>query len=340
MNVTRWILRKIRGIDKARLNKHIETISKNTGKSKLYIKADIFINFLTRGCGYTDYFRGDYINLSKKEKDTFVTAKKFYKILAYLNNPKYTVLLNDKLVFNQYFKKYLKRNYINLKIATLEEFKEFLENQEVVFAKTPIGEGGHGVKKIIVKNYEVENLYHKLKEHGQFLVEEAIVQSKELNEINPNVVNSFRVITLVDKDGKIHLLNNALRINQDETAIIGCTNDLYCSFDKDGKINSNVIDDYGNIYESHPLTRKKFKDVCIKDVQKAFDMCIEAHKEILEVRYIGWDVAFSEKGPVIVEGNEYPGYGLIQHYKLKNSKTGHLKEIEDVLGEELKKIKL
>mgnify|MGYP007097243657 CR=1 FL=1 len=60
---------------------------------------------MTRGCGYTDYFRGDYINLSKKEKDTFVTAKKFYKILAYLNNPKYTVLLNDKLVFNQYFKK-------------------------------------------------------------------------------------------------------------------------------------------------------------------------------------------------------------------------------------------
>ena len=58
------------------------------------------------------------------------------------------------------------------------------------------------------------------------------------------------------------------------------------------------------------------------------------------MRYIGWDVAFSEKGPVIVEGNEYPGYGLIQHYKLKNSKTGHLKEIEDVLGEELKKIKL
>lgn len=199
MNVTKWILRKIRGIDKGRLNKHIEIISKNTGKSKLFIKADIFINFLERGCGYTDYFRGDYINLTKKEKDTFVTTKKFYKILAYLNNPKYTVLLNDKLVFNQYFKKFLKRNYINLKVATLEEFKKFLENQDVVFAKTPIGEGGHGVKKIIVKNYKVENLYRELKENGQFLVEEAIIQSKELNEINPNVVNSFRVITLVDK---------------------------------------------------------------------------------------------------------------------------------------------
>ena len=160
-------------------------------------------------------------------------------------------------------------------MATQEEFKKFLENQDVVFAKTPIGEGGHGVKKIIVKNYKVENLYRELKENGQFLVEEAIIQSKELNEINPNVVNSFRVITLVDKDGKIHLLNNSLRINQDETAIIGCTNDLYCSFDINGKINSNVIDDYGNIYETHPLTNKKFKDVCIKDVKKAFQRLLK-----------------------------------------------------------------
>lgn len=340
MSVRRWIMKKIRGIDKERMNKHLDVISKNSGKSKLYIKFDIILNFLTRGCGYTDYFRGDYINLTKKEKDTFVTAKKFYKLLSYLNSEKYKVLLNDKLVFNKYFSEYLKRDYINLRESSISDFKKFLKGKDIVFAKEPIGEGGHGISKIIVsKHKDIEKLYNELIQNKQLLVEEAIIQSDDLNEINPNVVNSFRIITLY-KDGEVYLVNNALRINQDDADVIGCTNDLYFSLNEDGKIDSNVIDDYANVYDVHPMTGKKFSEVKIKGVKEAFEMCKEAALKIPQVRYIGWDVAFSKKGPVIVEGNEYPGYGLVQFYKLKNKKTGHLKEISDILKDEMDNIKL
>lgn len=340
MSVNSWIVRKIKGIDKERMNKHIDIIAKNNNKSKLFIKFDIYLNFLTRGIGYTDYFRGDYINLTKKEKDTFVTTKSFYKILRYLNSDKYKVLLNDKLVFNKYFNEYLKREYINLRESSVNEFEKFLDGKKVVFAKTPIGEGGHGVSKIVTKDYkDIKKLYKTLVSKKQYLVEEAIVQSKDLNEINPNVVNSFRIVTLY-KDGKAYVINNALRINQDETDVIGCTNDLYFSLDESGKIDSNVIDDYANVYEYHPLTKKKFSEVKIKGVKEAFEMCKEAAEKIPQVRYIGWDVAFTENGPVLVEGNEYPGYGLLQFYKLKNKKTGHLKDISDILGDEIKNIRL
>jgi len=182
-------------------------------------------------------------------------------------------------------------------------------------------------------------LYNELLEKQQFLVEDAIIQSRDLNEINPNVVNSFRIVTLY-KDGEVTILNNALRINQDDSDVIGCTNDLYFSLGEDGKIDSNVIDDYGTIYDSHPLTKKKFKDVQIKGVKEAFDKSIELARKIPQVRYIGWDFAFTEDGPVLVEGNEYPGYGLFQFYKLKNKRTGHLEEIAQVLKDEMSQIKL
>ena len=68
---------------------------------KSYIVFDMIINFITRGCGYTDYFRGNYINLTSSEKDTFVTAKSFYKFLSYMNDKKYQVILNDKIVKNK-----------------------------------------------------------------------------------------------------------------------------------------------------------------------------------------------------------------------------------------------
>ena len=88
------------------------------------------------------------------------------------------------------------------------------------------------------------------------------------------------------------------------------------------------------------MTNKKFSEVKIKGVKEAFEMCLKLHKKVPQIRYIGWDVAFTDNGPVLVEGNEYPGYGLIQHYALKNSKTGHLKEISDVLKDEMKNIKM
>lgn len=340
MGVNRWLLHKFSDINTERMKKHLDIIQKNSGKSKAYILWDMFLNFLTRGSGYTDYFRGNYIEATSAEKDTFVTAKKFYRILEYLNDESYIVLLNDKLVFNRYFNDFLKRDYINLRESDAEDLKRFMRGRDVVFAKITNGDGGHGISKIKVSDVkDYEAFYNELVKKGQLLVEEAIVQSETLNRVNPHVVNSFRVITIY-KDGRVYLVNNAMRINQDETDVIGCTNDLYFSLGADGRIDGNVIDDYGNVYDAHPLTGLKFSEFRIDEVGEAFDMCIQAHRRIPQVRYIGWDIAFSDKGPVLVEGNEYPGFGLVQHYKLKDKRTGHLKEISDILGDEMKNIKL
>lgn len=340
MSVGKWLLNKFKDINHDRMNKHIEIISKNSGKSKFYILCSIGWNFLTQGTGYTDYFRGNFIELTSKEKKTFATAKRFYKLIEYMNDEQYSIVLGDKLLFNEIFKEYLKRDFINLRKSSVEDFKAFLSDKTTVFAKETNGECGHGISKIKVAEIDdIEALYNKLVENNQLLVEDAIIQHDDLNQINPHVVNSFRIVT-VYKDGKAKVISNALRINQDETDVIGCTNDLYFSLGADGKIDSNVIDDYANVYDTHPMSGKKFKDVYINGVDEAFRMCEQAHLRLPQVRYIGWDVAFSVNGPVMVEGNEYPGYGILQFYKLKDKRTGHLKEVADVLGDEFNQIKL
>ena len=123
---TKRMLRKIQDLNFKKMNTIVDIISKENNKSKLYIKFDIFKNFMKRGIGYTDYYRGNYINLTKKEKDTFVTAKSFYKIIHYFNNYEYICIFHDKLIFNKFFKEYLKRDYLNLKNCTEQEFLEFL----------------------------------------------------------------------------------------------------------------------------------------------------------------------------------------------------------------------
>ena len=171
-----------------------------------------------------------------------------------------------------------------------------------------------------------------------FLVEEEIKQHKELDKINPYSVVSFRIVTLV-KNNKAYLLANALRFNLDEAVATGCS-DAYFRLNEKGKVCSRVVDDVANVYEEHPLTHVKFEDLTIPYVKESFDMALKAALEVPEVRYVGWDIAITPNGPVLVEGNEYPSYGVVQYYLFNDEKTGHLKQIADILGDEMKEIDL
>ena len=41
-------------------------------------------------------------------------------------------------------------------------------------------------------------------------------------------------------------------------------------------------------------------------------MVKEAAKKSTHVRYVGWDVAMSINGPVLIEGNQFPGHDIYQ----------------------------
>lgn len=146
-------------------------------------------------------------------------------------------------------------------------------------------------------------------------------------------------MTLV-KDGKSYILANALRINIDDAVAIGCS-DAYMRLDENGKICSRVVDDVANTYEYHPMAKIKFSTVKVPYVKEAFDMALKAALLVPEVRYVGWDIAFTPNGPVIMEGNEYPSYGLVQYYLFNDEHVGHLAKISEILGEEeMKKMNL
>ena len=40
--------------------------------------------------------------------------------------------------------------------------------------------------------------------------------------------------------------------------------------------------------------------------------CFKAAMEIEQIKFAGWDIAITESGPVIVEGNDYPSYDFWQ----------------------------
>ena len=102
MTLKSMMYRKVKAINYEKLNQLASDIAKRNNKTKGYVKRDMIKNFLTEGIGYTDYLKGDYINLTKEQKKTYVTTKSYYKILEYLNNSDYTACMSDKIIFNIY----------------------------------------------------------------------------------------------------------------------------------------------------------------------------------------------------------------------------------------------
>lgn len=339
MSIEKFMASKVKEINYKKLNQLAHDIAKRNNKSVFYVKCSMIKNFLQYGIGYTDYLKGDYINLTKEQKKTFVTTKSYNRLLKYLNNTKYDATMSDKLIFNKIFRDYIKREYIDLRVTSLEEFKKFIKNKKNIFAKPPTDFGGHGIRKIAVKEIkDVEKLYLDLKKNKLNLIEEEIIQHPELDKLNKYAVNPFRVVTLV-KDGKSYVVGNAIRINIDDNAVVGCQ-DAYMRLSEDGKVSSRVVDDVANVYEEHPIVKIKFDEVRVPFVKEAFELALKAALLVPEIRYVGWDIAITKDGPVLLEGNEYPSYGLVQYYLFNDEHEGHLKTISKILKEEMKKIKL
>ena len=79
-----------------------------------------------------------------------------------------------------------------------------------------------------------------------------------------------------------------------------------------GKIIEDAINKEGKIFSEHPLTKTKIEGFQIPCFDEAKQMVVEACKLSKNIRYIGWDVAITKNGPILVEGNQFPGHDIYQ----------------------------
>lgn len=320
-----------------RLKHTIDIVKKeNPTKSKLYIFIHIVYSVLVYGITFAEYRKANFINLTKEQKKDVLVRREYVKLVKYLDNEKYSTIFLDKILFNKIFKKYIGRDFIDIRNTSLNDFIKFVENKETFFVKRHDGCGGVGINRIINKDIDYKELYNKLFETKQYLVEETIVQHPYLEKINSKAVNNIRIVTLV-KDGKAYILAKVLRLSDGLEEVISC-HDIMQSLDENGNGIGPAYDDEFVHFLKHPTSKFEFKTTKIPYMKEAIKLAKEAALEIPEVRYVGWDIAISEKGPIIIEGNFFPSTGLHQFYKL-NKDFYFKKQLKEILKDEYNNIK-
>ena len=127
-----------------------------------------------------------------------------------------------------------------------------------------------------------------------------------MNILSDNSVNTMRMFTFY-KNGESYFLQAVLKIGNGGVVDNFSSGGMYTYVSDTGDVYVEAIDKNDNIYSTHPISNHKIVGFKVPLFNEAVELVKEAAKVIPEVAYVGWDVAISENGPVIVEGNCFPG---------------------------------
>lgn len=211
---------------------------------------------------------------------------------------------NNKLTFRDtIFEIYSKKEFL----AFLELFFNTV-NVDRIFCKPVNGMMGRGIF-ILNKNTcnNIEDQFVKLVFSQKYIFQEVIQQHEALNKINPYCINSLRVISYQTDEKKVEILTGVLRVGANK-AIVDNTHagGILTSFNmKNGKLNnegSQLIDYGGGIFYKHPETGIVFEGFQIPYFDDVKDIVVKA-SALLDLPLLGWDIAITPNGPVIIEVN-------------------------------------
>ena len=267
----------------------------------------------------------------------------------------------------------LKSNTDLFKNEQFIKFKSFVSKHLVIFAKPNDGQCGKGIQKIDIisldsffekngieytkqstasKNTKYEKdklkndsddlytekikaLFNYLCENKLYLIEEPIIQHDKMNLLNSSSVNTCRIVSLMNNKDEVTILASFIRIGNGVNVVDNFNSGgMTAKVDvESGKICESAINKEGKVFENHPLSGTKINGFEIPFFEEAKQMVCDAAKSSKNVRYVGWDVAITNNGPILVEGNQYPGHDIYQvAEKLDESSVGVWPRFKKAMG--------
>ena len=248
---------------------------------------------------YTKAFRRNRDRLNRKGlrgsvvgimEDKFM----FYKTMKGfgLPVPEVFAFINNGVLFD-----------VELNRISLEDLKD----RKDYFLKGSYGMKGKEVTHI--EDFEqLKSAVAKLPK-GDFILQERIVPSAEAKRLYADCVNTVRIITVrqVGEEprvfAKFHRMGSVKTGNVDNWSSGG----VAVGINDDGSLKDIGFYKYdtpGGRTDRHPDSGTVFATYRIPDYDKAVALALKAHKCFHNLFSCGWDVAITENGPVLVEGND------------------------------------
>lgn len=308
-----YMMKRAAKMDYGAMLKTANMLHKKTGKSRIWLLADMAKCAARYNAGYIDYKIAEMYRLNDAQRATQITRGISNSIVARMNDKKFWHFFDNKTEFNQLFSAQVKRGWLNLLEASEEDFAKFLEGRGDIICKPIDGSSGQGILKCTPEEYgDPKALYQRLREAGIGIVEDKVIQHPAIAALCPTSVNTIRVATLLG-DKKEGIVYAYIRIGNGKVMDNVDCGGMAAPVDiETGVITGVGANKAGETYEIHPMTGTKIPGTQIPYWEDVKTMCLNAMHVVPQVRFVAWDVAITEDGPVFIEGNSFPSHAIPQ----------------------------
>ncbi len=305
-------------------------------KSYPTVIKEVIVLSLTKGY-FPLYYFGRYLyrkNITNYRD--YLTLKEYYSIIysKVYNTPEYVYILDNKLCFALFCEKnnlpVPKTVCYNMKNTFLgaDKKKEIKSKDELIgciknvfekfdydkiFMKTVSGSGGKGVYLFTKGNVDAipDTLFKKIIE-GTCIYQESVTQHKDLNVLYPNSINTIRIDTYIDDSDQVHILSAGIRMGTGDNYVDNVSSGgLFVPADPEtgklGKYTFQAMIHGGKKHTHHPDTDVEFLGFQIPFFKEVKELCLNLVEHIPN-RLVGWDIAITPEGPIVIEGNTQPGF--------------------------------
>ena len=267
--------------------------------------------------------------------DYYLGRKEFSTIRSLTRDKQLSPFFENKVLFHHHFKTspirlphYLgyniERNFLsptgNRVIHDLKSFSLLVEDliartrSASIFVKPIDGVGGRDCFRIDTSTINTEYLtkaYDKISV-SKYLFEETLVPHPLISEIYPHSMNTLRIHTCIFRNGQIGLVSTYMRFGSRGGFVEGGgLGTIFVGVDMEsGALRSHARKNFeygGGIYTHHPDTEYQFAGFKVPHMEAALETAKSA-AAYLPHSLIGWDIAITEEGPVLFEGNVNFGF--------------------------------
>lgn len=256
-----------------------------------------------------EYFCYHFLDKSEEERKTFISDLNRIDFCETLNLSKNLAIFDDKFKSAETFGKYYGRDVCGVKSRTdISAFKAFLSKHERFMFKPLTGTCGQGIRIMTISSDDTATIEKLIEENcgglnDGFIAEELVIQTEEMAQFHPRSLNTIRVATVKFDDG-VEVVAAFFRTGRAGNIVDNAgAGGVFGTIDIETGVIEAVGDKFGKQYEVHPDTGVPILGFTIPRWEEAKDIAKELAQIVKGNRYAGWDLALTERGWCMIEGN-------------------------------------
>lgn len=303
-----YLIYYTRGLDRAKYRLFLNHAAKTTGRSKPSLVFDMLVSVFRHNISLLDYFYFRFYKLERSERLKWAGTGYLYEYQLKMNPRQTRMVLEDKIQFLERYKPFISRKHAD--IQTVKEDREILNDllgndSGRLVLKGSRGQVGAEVEVVSCSDFTAPDLLAYMQEKNFDLLEEYVIQHPTIMALSSTGLNTLRVFTQI-QEGEIHFLGARFRISVNSPVDNMGAGNLAAPVNLDTGVLSGpgVYSDITREDEAvHPVSGQSITGFTVPFWEEVLDLSTRAALHTRENRSVGWDIAITENGPELIEGN-------------------------------------